>query len=68
MRFCGSLARGLKNRKTRQISFSHSIDYNKRTMVNNVVLHYTMPSISFRDTPAELKFSNSPNILNGMPL
>ena len=59
---CGSLARGLKNRTTRQISFSHFIDYNKRNVVNKVVLYYTMPSISFRDTPAELKFSNSPNI------
>lgn len=59
---CGSLARGLKNRTTRQISFSHFIYYNKRTVVNNVVLYYTMPSFSFRDTPTELKFSNSPNI------
>lgn len=65
--------KSLKNRTTRQISFSHSIDYNKRTVVNNVVLHYTMSSISFRDTPRELKFSNSPNtewnaILNGTSL
>ena len=47
----GSLARGLKIDQQHEALFSHSIEYIKKTAVNNFCFFYfIMPRVSFRDT------------------